>query len=194
MLVTAGLVAGGCHDQETPDGGLTTFVPPNLCHASGAPPGSCYSPVPDGGQLPPTEVISGGSTPVAEAFFESMSLTNGTFPSGSWVKLRAPGRLPDTMSEMDSLGSVDIQSYFSNMNCALMGTCPSWAVTVLAPDGGTELKPGASYSVEITAREPLSCALVGSGDVCNVLHGSVHAVLVPANANASGTRFVDWSF
>ena len=58
----------------------------------------------------------------------------------------------------------------------------------LETDAGLQLVPGASYVVRFTGRQPLSCEPVGSGDVCNALHGSIHAVLMP------GSVVVDWSF
>jgi hypothetical protein len=185
MLVATGLVAGGCHDQDAADAGAVVCeVTLNENGSQGTT--TCYRTNPDGGRLPPTEVISGGSTPVAALDMLADGVFEGS-PFYEWANLRATGALPGLMTEADSLGNVSLAHARSFGNCGLHGTC-EFATVFTETDAGPQLLPGASYSIRITGRERVPCEPAGIGEICNLLHGSIHSVLEP------GAVVVDWSF
>ena len=145
----------------------------------------CYRGLSDGGRVSAIEVISGGSIPAAELFMEATGVIDQT-PFGEGADIRTPGPLPDHLTEMNSLGQVALTHVEEPGNCGLHGTCPVLEAFSLT-DAGPQLLPGSSYSVQLTGREQVPCQLVGAGETCNALHGSIHSVL-------QRQVVVDWTF
>jgi hypothetical protein len=145
----------------------------------------CYRGVPDGGQVPAIEVISGGSSPVAEVLLQASGVVDGAL-FYDLAEIRTPGALPDHLTETTSLGEVKLLHTEEAGNCGLHGTC--LVLEAFSPtDAGPQLLPGSSYSVEVTGRKQVPCELVRTGDRCNALHGRIHSVL-------EGLVTIDWTF
>ena len=175
-----------CRDEpaDAPDAGPHGCMV-TITEAVGAASALCYRDLSDGGRVSALEVISGGSSPVAEVFLEADAVVDQhSLLEGA--DIRTPGPLPDHLTETNSIGEVTLTHFEAFGNCILHGTCIVLRAFTLT-DAGPQLLPGSSYSVRVTAREQVPCELVGTGDTCNALHGSIHSVL-------EGRVTVDWTF